>query len=81
MPDFKITALTMFQEIENKTYYLSRELGTIKKKKKKEPNGRSKILKKDYTTETKNSMDGFRSRQRKTSYTKICQMKPKNIKI
>ena len=35
MPDFKITALTMFQEIENKTYYLSRELGTMKKKKKK----------------------------------------------
>lgn len=29
----------MFQEIENKTYYLSRELGTIKKKKKNQMEG------------------------------------------
>ena len=36
----------MFQEIENKIYYFSRELGTIYKK--KEPNGRSKIKKRIY---------------------------------
>lgn len=38
-------------------------------------------LKKEYTTETKNSMDGFKSRQRKISQTKICQMKPKILKF
>lgn len=69
----------MFQEIKNKIYYFSRELGTIKKKKNNQMEGLK--LKKDYTTETKNSMDGFKSRQRKTSQTKICQMKPKDIKI
>ena len=37
----------MFQEIENKIYYFSRELGTIYIK-KKEPNGRSKIKKRIY---------------------------------
>ena len=54
----------MFQEIENKIYYFSRELGTIYKKKNQMEGLK---LKKEYTTETKNSMDGFKSRQRKIS--------------